>query len=91
MFVKPGFVVGLQGLYPLRRRIRWIERAEIPPFTRGETVLVIACVDSWRVVEFLERALITSSSTSGVHFLGLPTLGSSVTYTKRIFSSLEGS
>ena len=31
------------------------------------------------MVEFLDIALMIASSTSGVHFLGLPVLGASVT------------
>ena len=50
----------------------------IPPFTKGATILAIFTVDSSWVVEFLDIVFITSSSSLGVAFLGLPTRGASL-------------
>ena len=52
--MRPSFRVGLQGLYLQRRRIRWIVRADIPPSIEGLIILAIPCVESSRVVEFVE-------------------------------------
>jgi hypothetical protein len=41
---------------------------EISPLTRGKSVSAIFCVESSRVVEFLDIVLITISSTCGAFF-----------------------